>query len=75
MCGDARGGDDTGVTARDIPLPVRTDKVQVVSYIDILTGVARAGRKVAVIGGKQGVYNKCVTAKEQLHEWMLLVDE
>jgi hypothetical protein len=25
--------------------------VQVVSYIDILTGAARAGRKVAVIGG------------------------
>jgi hypothetical protein len=40
-----------GVTAREIPLPVKTDKVQVVSYIDILTGAARAGRKVAVIGG------------------------
>jgi hypothetical protein len=31
---------------------VKTSKVQVVSYIDILTGVVRAGRKVAVIGGK-----------------------
>ena len=40
-----------GVTAREIPLPVKTDKVQVVAYIDILTGAARAGRKVAVIGG------------------------
>jgi hypothetical protein len=46
------GWTETGVTARDIPLPVKTDKVQVVSYIDILTGAARAGRKVAVIGGK-----------------------
>ena len=41
-----------GVTAREIPLPVKTSKVQVVSYIDILTGTVRAGRKVAVIGGK-----------------------
>ena len=39
------------MTAREIPLPVKTDKVQVVSYIDILTGAVRAGRKVAVIGG------------------------
>lgn len=40
-----------GVTARAIPLPVKTNKVQVVSYTDILTGAVRAGRKVAVIGG------------------------
>ncbi|CAE7587094.1 fadH, partial [Symbiodinium microadriaticum] len=40
----------TGVVPRDIPLPVNTAKVQVVSYADLLKGKVRAGRRVAVIG-------------------------
>lgn len=40
----------TGVNPREISLQVKTSKVQVVSYVDVLTGAVRAGRRVAVIG-------------------------
>ncbi len=40
----------TGVTPRDIKLPVKTDKVSVLSYIDVLKHGAKVGNKVAIIG-------------------------
>lgn len=39
-----------GVTPRDISLPVKTDKVNVVSYVDVLKRNAHVGKRVAVIG-------------------------
>jgi 2,4-dienoyl-CoA reductase (NADPH2) len=40
----------TGVTPRNIPLPVNSSRVNVVTYAELLKGTARAGRRVAVIG-------------------------
>jgi 2,4-dienoyl-CoA reductase (NADPH2) len=40
----------TGVLPREISLPVRTDKVKVLSYIDVLRHRAPVGKSVAVIG-------------------------
>lgn len=40
----------TGVNPRSIPLPIKTTKVNVITYVELLTGIAKAGKKVAVIG-------------------------
>jgi 2,4-dienoyl-CoA reductase (NADPH2) len=42
----------TGVTPREVKIPVRqgTTKVNCVSYVDVLTGKATVGNRVAVIG-------------------------
>lgn len=66
----------TGVVPRDIPLPVNSTRVQVVSYVDILKGKVKAGRRVAIIGAggigydvaeflTHGVYDE--SAKSDLH--------
>jgi 2,4-dienoyl-CoA reductase (NADPH2) len=40
----------TGVVPRDIKLPVKTSKVKVFNYIEVLKGGAPVGRNVAIIG-------------------------
>lgn len=40
----------TGVTPRDIKLPVKTCKVRVVNYIDVLKGGVAVGNRVAIVG-------------------------
>ena len=40
----------TGVYPRDIKLPVKTAKVRVLSYLDVLRNNTEVGKKVAVIG-------------------------
>jgi 2,4-dienoyl-CoA reductase (NADPH2) len=40
----------TGVNPRSIPLPIKTSRVNVITYAELLKGTAKAGRRVAVIG-------------------------
>ena len=40
----------TGVVPRDIKLPVKTDKVKVLNYIDVLRNGAQVGKNVAIVG-------------------------
>jgi 2,4-dienoyl-CoA reductase (NADPH2) len=40
----------TGVNPRPIPLPIKTSRVNVITYAELLKGTAKAGKRVAVIG-------------------------
>lgn len=40
----------TGVNPRRVPLPIKTSRVNVITYAELLKGAAKAGKRVAVIG-------------------------